>query len=357
MHRRLPERTKDKSTVKKAMSHVKLLLNQNNSLHDHEIHSLLIKLDEAAEKIDFLHSQEGLGIYISPQTTRLIDFPFQVTEKVKIGTEFDSRDLLYLAWTRINYCLVSISRKHMRLYAGKGQELKEVVNEDFPRNYIETYEYSKPSRANSFGSNELKDFEKDKSDLQEIRVTDFLRAGDHLLQKYISRETALVLAGGKKELADYLEVTRFKKNIIGKVTGNYDFDGALQLVEQTRIQVSQHLANQKKSLLTAIPELLGKKLLVFGIKDVWKEAHLGKGLTLIVEKDLEKAAFIATQGTDLRFRRPSNKNKYMLVEDAIERTIKTVREKGGQVKFTDNGELQEFGGIVLQLRYNNIPLS
>ena len=45
--------------------------------------------------------------------------------------------------------------------------------------------------------------------------------------------------------------------------------------------------------------------------------------------------------------------KYLDVNNAVELIINIVREKKGKIVFVDNGELKDFNGIALKLRYSN----
>ncbi|MGZ4034175.1 MAG: baeRF3 domain-containing protein [Bacteroidia bacterium] len=356
LHRLSPERAEDSKSVKIAVGYAKELLKQKYAQHkyDRVVSKMTEDLDSIINRIDFTHSKDGLGIYMTPGVTKIIEFPFEVTEKIKVRDSLDSRDLLYDLNVMIEYCVLSISKKHIRLFKGKGEELREIKNENFPINYEESYEYSRSARGNSFG-NTLKDFEKDKSVLQEIRLVDFLRTADHLLDKYVNSKVPLIISGGKKEIADYLQITKYKKRIIGKVMGNYNFNGDLQLINLAWMEVQNYLNNQNKNVLANLRELTGKEMVAVGIKEVWEAANEGKGLELVIEKDFESHAFMTPDGYDLKLRKPIGKTKHIYVPDIVERIIKVVREKHGKVTFVGNGEMNNFDGIALLLRYNNNP--
>jgi hypothetical protein len=351
LHRVSPERLIDATVVSKAVKHAKELLSQ---VYPDIDNTMLIKgIDELVNKIDLTHCKDGIGIFVSQRIARSIKFPFPVTEKIKVGDVFDSRDLLYHANSVLDYCVFSITKKRLHLFSGKGEELKEIKNEDFPIDFIDNYEYSKPTRGTSFGSNTLKEFEKDKSVLQEIRLVDFLRTADHVIGKYVNNHVPLIVSGGTKEIADYLQITQHKQKIIGKVSGNYNFNGDLQLTGLAWEEVQNYFKKQNITLLTDLRELVGKNMIVIGMEEVWKASNEGKGLDLIVEKDFECGAYISPDGFDLSLGKPSEEKKFLYVNDAVEKIIKIVREKKGKIVFTDNGEMETFDHIALKLRYNN----
>jgi hypothetical protein len=352
-HRLSPDRRQDFGNVNDAVEKAIKLIKIKYENSDYPIGTLEFLLNKLLETIDFTHLKEGLGIYVSLRIQKIIKFPFQVIEKIKAAETFDSRDLLYYKTRVIKYHLLSISQKHIHLFNGEGEKLKEIHNDDFPLNYEETYEYSKPSRGNSFGSGELKEFERDKSILEEVRVVDFLKHADHLLNKYLKDVNPLMIAGGKKEIADFLNVTNHQKNIIGKVSGNYNYGESNQLADETWLQVKSHQKNQTTELLVGLKELIGKSILAVGIQEAWDATEEGNGRVLIIEKDYETHAYISKNGTDLKLSKPLEIDNYHLVSAAVERLIQLVRENNGDVIFTENGELQDFSGLVLKLRYTS----
>lgn len=350
VHRISPERITDEGIVNKAVNRAKELLKKEYEKVDNK--QLIKSIDELVHDIDYLHSKDGIGIFASAGITKVIKFPFPVVEKIKVGDTFDTRDLLYYADTVSDYYVFSISKKHLHLYMGKGEDLREIKNDDFPINYEESYEYSKPSRGTSFG-NTLKDFEKDKSVVQEMRLIDFLRTADPLIGKYVNDKIPLVISGGSKEVADYLQITQHTKKIIGKVIGNYNFNGDMKLASLSWEEVQNYFKNRNKTIISDLHEL-GKDMLASGVEKVWKTAQEGKGLELIVEKDFESPGFITNDGYGLKLEKPVDTEKYLHVDNTVERIINIVREKKGKVIFVDNGEMKDFGGIALKLRYSNI---
>jgi hypothetical protein len=161
-----------------------------------------------------------------------------------------------------------------------------------------------------------------------------------------------MIAGGKKEIADFLHVTNHQKNIIGKVSGNYNYGESNQLADETWLQVKNHQKNQTTELLAGLNELIGKNMLAIGIQEAWDATEEGNGRILIVEKDYETHAYISKNGTDLKLNKPLAIDSYHFVSDAVERLIQFVRENNGDVIFTENDELQDFSGLVLKLRYS-----
>lgn len=348
MHQALSDKTKEP----KVATETKKILKQKYLKTNPKVQSLIDKIDELVGQIEYSNLFEGIGLYISSNIAKLLYFHFPVDEKIRIKNVFDSRELLYYFDTTIDCSVLSISKNHIHLFNMVDEKLKEIKNKDFPINYVESYEYEKPSRGTSFGSNTLKEFERDKSVLQEIRLVDFLKSADQLLDKYLTNNTPLIISGGRKEIADFMEITRHKKRIIGKVLGNYNFDGNTKLAGLSLVQIKSYLKKENKNLITHLHELTGNNLVSSGLKQVWKDATEGKGLMLIVEKDFDKPGYISTDGYDLKLHKTVGNKKYIHENDVVERIIKMVREKKGKIKFVENGDMIDFDKIALQLRYN-----
>jgi hypothetical protein len=197
----------------------------------------------------------------------------------------------------------------------------------------------------------VKEFEKDKSILQQIRLKDFLRKADQLLLSYLSDNSPLVIAGGAKEISEYFEISLFQKQIIGRLKGNYNYNGNIQLANHSWEVVNNYLNNHNKELISSLHELKGKNLVVSGIVDVWKCANAGMGLNLVIEKDYECQGYIRVDETELSLERPTENDKYFFTDNICERLFAIVKSKGGKITFVSNVDLADYFGIALRLRY------
>ena len=306
------------------------------------------KIKELRGKINLVTGMNGIGIFISANVLKLIQFPFPVTEKIIAGDSFEIRDVLYKELYLSDYFVLSLSMKKNHLLKGRGNVLTEVKDKIFPATYKDTYEYSKPSRGTSYG-NSLKEFEKDRSIIKEIRLESFYHILDQRLNNYLDTNTPLVIAGVKKDLGYFEKNTTHKNNIVGKVLGSYDDYNSKELQSRAWEVIKKHLAQEQKKMILSIKELIGNKIVAMGIKEVWRDAKSGKANTLVVEKDLEIPAFISTNESQLFLKPPQSKHK--IITDAVDDVIETVIEKKGKVVFVDNQELKDFEGIALINRY------
>ena len=348
-HRFSTERRQNPKVLEKAASKAKSLL-QHSAWPREKVELLSNKIDTVMSTLDYLRMQEGLGIFVSPQISHVFLLPFPVTEKVILGKNFEMRDLFYFVQFLKPYYLVAVSKKKIRLFRGEGRDIQEVHNDDFPKAYAESYEYAKPSRASSF-SGALKDYELDKSEMQELRQKAFLKEVDDSISKYLKNDTPLVVAGVEEELTNFEHVSRHQGQIVGTIRGNYDHDAIHPLAETAWKKMNEYISSLQGDLIKQLQEGVGNKLTVDGIRDVWKMAKQGNSLSLVVEKDYQVTTYLDAADDSRIFTSPPA-GKYEILSDVVDRLMIIVKEKGGNVVIVENGQLTDFGHIALQLRYS-----
>lgn len=347
-HRYTRARIQNPELIKQAISKAKELLYHSAWPKD-KIKDMESKLDSTFEKIDYIRMQEGLAIYISANICKIFLLPFPIKEKVMLGKTFEVRDIIYFSQFLKPYLLLAISKKIVRLFKGTGRDLQEVRNNDFPKKYIEEYEYEHPSIGSS-SSSSLKAFERDKSVLREIRITDFLRQTDGLLNKYLKSDSLLFVAGVEEQIVNFRKITNHIKNMAGSVEGNYDVDALHPLAETAWKKIQEDVRHHHRQFLIKLQEDIGKKLAIDGIRDVWQAAQEGKGNILLLEKDYQVTGYINQTNTAQLFLKPPV-GQYDIITDAADDVIEIVKEKGGQIVIVENGFLGDFGHVALLLRY------
>ncbi len=347
-HRYSRDRIQDPKTVYKAVEKAKHLL-QNSAWPKDAIQEVELKLEAIHKKIDFLRLQEGLAIFVSPNISKLFLLPFQVKEKVILGKNFEIRDLLYYAQFLKPYYLLAVSKKRIPLFRGEGRDLHEIRDNDFPQEYAEEFEYAHPS-VDSSSSMSLKSFERDKSILQEIRQKDFMKHVDHAINKYLKNDMPLLIAGVEEALSNFEHVTHHLNQVVGKIQGEYAHDALHALSDLAWKKMNEYIRASQKNVLIKLQEDIGRRLAVDGIRDVWKSAKEGKGLTLIIEKDFQPTAYLdPTDDSKIYLTAPTG--KYEIITDAADDVIEVVKEKGGDIVIVENGELERYDHIAMLLRY------
>ncbi|MGP8216626.1 MAG: hypothetical protein ACLQQ4_13760 [Bacteroidia bacterium] len=310
---------------------------------------MINKTSEVINNIEFyFHPRsKGLGIFVSPFSEKVIHFPFPVTEKIVVSDHFENRAIILAESYQLDYCVLTLNEKSVRLFKCKGMEMNEVKNNNFPAQFIDEFEEPKPSRGDSW-DHSLKGMD-DKSTIMEERVEAFLRTVDRKISSYMGAETKLILSGGKKNIADFEKISRHSNKIIAIVPGNYDYNEQKTFSDLVWTQVMNYLKEENEKIFTQFVEATGTGLAVYGIENVWEAAQEGKGLALLVEKDFSQPAFLGNNKFKLFLHPPVTEHK--IVTDSVNDLIEIVLEKGGKVVFMENGDLKDFRNIGLLLRY------
>ena len=347
-HKLSPDRLIDKLEVEKTLKTTKDLLlkkfGKNNGGEE-----LIKKLEDLENSIDYVHNNLGIGFFVSDKVSRLVKFPFNVKEKIIIGNNFEIRDVIYLAETLIKYYVLLINDKEIKLFEGEGDSLKIVKNKDFPLAFVDDYEYARAALGSSFGYS-LKSTEKDKSIVKEQRLTAFIKEADRRLSKYISKNEPLIISGNNKELSYFKNISINYKYVAGKLIGNYGHESIQKLGELSFDKLKEYLKGEEDKYLKRLNDAIGKKLAVTGIVNVYKASSEGKGLILLVEKDYEIGGYVTLEDESTLYLNPPRK-KHKILIDAVDSVMEKVIEKNGKVMIVENGQLSQFDGIALILRY------
>ncbi|MBL0741034.1 baeRF3 domain-containing protein [Chryseolinea lacunae] len=341
-------RTSNAVVVSKALQKARLLLTHSAWPRD-KINRLEIRLDVVASKIDTIGLQKGLAIFISPAVFKIYLLPFSVKEKIMLGKSFELQEMIYYAQFLEPYYLLALSKKKIRLLKGSGQELQEVENADFPKHYQEEFEYEHPSIGTSFG-NTLKAFEKDKSELQSIRLEAFVRKSDAALGKYLKKDTPLFIAGVSEEVSSFENLSHHKQQLTGVIKGNYDHDAVHPLADSVWNTILTSVKTRHHDWLRKLDESMGSHMGTAGIRNVWRAASEGNVFVLLLEKDYHVTAYSDAQNARQLYITPPLAQHH-IVPNAASEVVRMVKEKGGQVVIVDNDMLQHYKHIAILLRY------
>lgn len=337
--------SKNYELLKKSIKKAKALL-LSKALPEDVTKELISKIDMSSTRIPETVS-EGLGFFISQAQYNVVTFPFKVKHKVIVDNSFSHRDLFYLKQYSTPYYVLNLSKRGVHLLKGNLDELDEIKNEKFPLLYEDQFEYE-PASAASSNSNSLKGYEKEKTQITEIRLRSVFRDADASVKPLLSDETKLLLAGTQKMISLFAGVTTLGDHLNGKVTGSYDENNIQRLRENAW---SAFCRISKKEIARQVEDLQEKRNghLAEGIRQAWAAAIEGKGLMLVVEKDFHHLAY-RKEGLNRIQLQPPEK-PYAIIPDAVEDVIEAAYSKKGKLVFTENGQLKEFDHVALVLRY------
>jgi release factor family 3 len=342
-HRIAPSGQGDRLEVQRAIIAAKEIVSNKPG-------NFLLDIDSLFDQIDFNKNKEGVGIFVSPNIKKILSFPFPVTRKIVVNNFFHLHDLIYIENYQTDYYLLDISKKEIHLFRGMLDHLEEIKDKNFPKKIVDDYEYGKPSRSNSgSGYAHVKDVEKDKSTLRELRLKKIFQVTDKLLSKYINtKDIPLLLCGPTEDISIYRSATKHTDNIITSMSDNYKGSSVHDLALLAWLQVRSFIDERKLKLVDDLKEKFGEGLAICGIDGIWPATKEGRGRLLLVEKDYGKMGLITKD--DQLFLHGSGE-KPVRYSDVIDEIINTVLEKNGKVVIMEKGGLEGYGGIALMLRY------
>lgn len=316
--------------------------------------SLMQHIDDLYNQLDFMHSTAGVGLFVSGNVQKLVHFFFPVKGRVSISDKFDIRDLLYESFYDVPYSVLVLSQKEAKLYNGRLNTVIEITDKDFPVKNSDEYEYNRPSRGSSYaGYSNVKEFEKDKSVTEEIRLKSFFRKTDELLHNYLNVDTPIIAAGDNKDLVYFSEVSRHDQNIACNIPGNYTTYSEHELGSLTWKAMKLFLDNKKEKLTRDMREQIGAGgpgIPGDAIGDLWRAALDGRGYKLFVEKDHSLTGYVSDNNEYELYLQPP-KHAYTIVPDIVNRIIELVIEKDGEVILVENDALRDHMRMALITRY------
>lgn len=336
---------KNYEVLKKSIQKAKSLL-KSKSLPEDTTRELYDRIETIGTHIPE-ELYEGIGFYFSLDQHAIVTFPFEVKPHVAVDNSFCRRDLLFLKQFSTPYYVLNLSKKGVHLLKGVLNKLTEVKNEKFPFLYEDQFEYA-PAAMTSSSSSSLKSYEKEKSQITEIRLRSVFREADASLKPLLMQETKLLLAGTQKMISLFMSVMTIGNHLAGKVAGSYNETNIVMLRDKAW---SAYYRINKIDIDKQIKSLREKRNghLAEGIEDAWAASDEGKGLILLLEKDFHHRGYRKEGQHSLQLQPP--KKPYNIIQDAVEELIESIRSRNGKLLLTDNGQLKEFNHVALVLRY------
>ena len=315
-----------------------------------EAQTLIEKMYSLLKKIDFLHSDSGIGLYVSKNISHLEKFPFHVDTKVIVENSFETRELLYKINYSQPYYVLSLTEQGARFFEARLDELQEIKNGGLPDRFIDLYQYNKPSQSTSYaGKAHVKSFEKDKQVLKKFRMADHLRRLDRHLEKYRVGYSPMVAAGTQRIVAQFKKTTKHPEQIVGVVNGNYTHLNKNSLGKIAWPLAKEGFDKKWNEYVLKMEEKIGEGYATDGISDCWKTVEEGNGAVLLVEKDYRQPGFICEDPYRLYLKAP--KRNHDILPDAVDELIERTIKKNGRVYFFNNDALKNHKRVALIKRY------
>lgn len=305
-----------------------------------EIETILAKLDELTQAIDYRYLLDGLAIFVNQEYAKKFVLPFPIRERVIINHTFATRDIIFALNRTQPYWVLVLSEKPTRLYQGLNNHLEEITEDDFPMFHLG------PGGAESLPGG----FGIKKSAYRDEYDRKFFRHVDAALSGVVSeRSLPLVLVGVERNLAFFLEVTQNAGLVTASLQGSHDSTPAPELAELVWPLVKSQIAIKRQEALEELEISAASGRVAAGVNAIWTNAIDGRGALLLVEQNYHYPAHLEDDGRVLLA--AADTTEPNVIDDAVDEIIEIVLAKQGRVMFTEDGQLDKYGHIALILRY------
>ena len=305
-----------------------------------EMEPLLIRLEQLAESIDYNNLLDGLVLYANQDYSNSFMLPFSVQERVVIDDTFFTRNLVHALNHTTRYWVLVLSEKPTRLYEGTLDTLIEVQEEGFPM------EHTMPGGSKSLpGGQGVR-----KSAYRDEYHRKFFRQVDSALKGFMDDDRLpLVVVGVDRYQAFFNEVSNYQDLVFGRITGNHDKTSAHELSKLVWPLVEEKLAEKRQQALAELKKAVSDRKVATEINDIWRKSFAGRGRLLLVEENFHFPARVDESGQHLTPAEDSTAPD--VIDDAVDEIIEAVISMGGEVMFTEDGQLSDHQRMALILRY------
>jgi hypothetical protein len=182
------------------------------------------------------------------------------------------------------------------------------------------------------------------------RHRQFFRNVDAALKPILANDPLpMGVVGVDRWLAFFNEVTTHQEFIRATLLGNYDHVSAHELAKLVWPLVERAQTERVQRHLDEVDGYVSQGRVASTVGEVWRKANEGRGKLLLVEKDYHEAGKLDESG--LLLLSADDPTAPDVIPDAVDEAIETVLSKGGEVVFTENGQLADYQRIALVLRY------
>lgn len=336
--RTFPENRQDRIRVRNLASQAadRLL----SEFDKREVGPLLARLDQLVETLEYRHTLDGLALFVNRDFARAFKLPFTLKERLIVGENFFTRDLVFAANRTPRYWTLVLTEKPTRLFEATRDDLIEVQEEGFP--LVHEGPGGEQSLPGGFGVR--------KSAYRDERHRQFFRQVDSALKPFlIDDPLPLAVVGVDRFLAFFNEVTDHKDAILTTLTGSHSRTSAHRIGQLIWPLMKAELAKQRLQYLADLDRAIGERRFVSTAGEVWRMANQGRGRLLLVEEDFHFPARLDESGAHLL--PAEDPTAPDVIDDAVDEIIETVLSKQGKVVFVENGQLEAHQRIALTLRY------
>ncbi len=294
------------------------------------------KLWNSIRRINFNENKKSIAIFVSPVFEKVLYLEIAVEEKIIIDESFEIRDLVYCTKELQQYLLLVLSSNGSRMFIYNTDSFIKIVSDSTES--ILDREKNSPERVANFS---------DVSQHKEVLMGKFLSHVDNTLDEILKIHPLPVFVLGAERVAGHFKaISRHSAAVVEYVHGNYEEATLPELKKVLEPYFDGLKKSKQKALLNQLEEAAGSRKLSVGIENAWRAAMNKNGRLLVVEKNYMYPAERGNTG-DLIYAASEMGNQFSHIKDAVDDVIERVLENGGDVAFTDEDVLREYGRIAL----------
>lgn len=292
---------------------------------------IMSKLSKCIRELNFHCHKKSIAIFISPVFEKVLYLEIPVEEKIIIDESFEIRDLVYCKKELHKYLVLLFSSNAGKIFLGNTETFVRIVS-NTPDSI-----YDAPERISNFS---------DMAARREIAMGKFIYQVDKTLDIILKAyDLPLYVMGNERIAGHFKSITKHSTSIIDYVYGNYEEASIPEIRKVLEPYITDWKLVKQKEINNLLEDAAGRKKLVTGIQEVWKQATNKRGKLLVVEKNYMYAAEHSAHPDEI-YKEPAA-NKFSVIVDAVDDIIEKVLDSGGDVEFVEENFLKSYGRIAL----------
>ncbi|MCB0769474.1 MAG: hypothetical protein KDC00_03615 [Flavobacteriales bacterium] len=328
-HRTMPDAEKDKLVLRRLVEEAKqgvLEVGDKRAMA-----SIVDRLNAIEGKIDHNHNGDGMAVFIASDLSEVVKLPFTVEERATVDGTFVTREVVRWRLGGVDHHVLVLGTKGAHLYHASNDRLLGEVREGFP---MRNNHYTTDALATSTSRGQL-------NQLREYHVD-----VDRTVRQAVGEKGRVVVACTQEQYPQLVAEAARSAIYIGNVHGSHDNTPPAEVVKEAWTIAYEDQKNRHIADLEVLRKAPVEKHST-SIIDIWKQVREGRGMTLLVERDLRMAAKVF----DDRIELVNDPKAPGVVDDIVDDIIEEQLRKGGDVRILPNGLLADYKGIALLLRY------
>jgi hypothetical protein len=309
----------------------------------------------AADDFFWRRQEEGLGIFLAPEFSRIHKLPAAVPEQAIVGHHFHILPLLPLLDAG-PFWLLALSASRTRFYSGTRHTFAEIADLDLPQGvgavsgeteYQQTY-YAQPQRRRSGGFDKAQSFGEAPADVRKRELRELLRRVAAAVEPSIKRRPAPVVIAASPEIRGHFrEIAGWQEIVPDGVAENPDALAEAELHRRAWACAEPMVAAAYAAALDRLNRLIGTGKAVTAVEDIIGAAREGRIDTLFIGHDAHLWGRVDETGGKIAVHETAAEGDSDLLDHAV---LLTLRQSGG-VMMVEHPALPAPGLAAALLRY------